>query len=516
MVGYYKVKAKKGLLVREGAGLDTPEVTTLDNGLRITCVEEKTVDGKVRLRLTQPVCGWASKKLLDFECGLGKRPTGATPWLRKVAAPEKATKRLVLFNWTGNRGGYGSSHNFKEWPKGLAGFEVWEVAMTGRGARMKEALRTDPGGLFDDLAGALAEALAGGPPCVFLGFSFGAIIAAECASRLPAGSEAAPKLLVAVSCEGPSFPGRSATKMAALDGTAFEALLKEKKGTDFILNGGEQMKKLYLPIVKADITLEEAYEARAGPLVDCPILVYHGTMPGKDFEKTAVSEADARRWAEATTATATVHSFEDDWYVLLHEADVTKILTDVATFDYAKTPPPAAAATGGGAYGAFEVEPLGGGPKVKLSSYGAKVHLVFNSASKCGFTPQLKGLQDLQAKHGDSLQVLGFPCSQFKNQEPGSPDEIRALYEEKYGVEFPLFAKCDVNGPTAHPLFAFLKDATKGQAVPVPVWNKGLAPDDVQWNFTKWLVVDGTPTKRYSWDAKPEAIDADVAAALAS
>ena len=163
------MKAKKGLLVREGAALDTPEVTTLDNGLRITCVEEKTVDGKVRLRLTQPVCGWASKKLLDFECGLGKRPTGATPWLRKVAAPEKATKRLVLFNWTGNRGGYGSSHNFKEWPKGLAGFEVWEVAMTGRGARMKEALRTDPGGLFDDLAGALSEALAGGPPCVFLG-----------------------------------------------------------------------------------------------------------------------------------------------------------------------------------------------------------------------------------------------------------------------------------------------------------------------------------------------------------
>ena len=134
------MKAKKGLLVREGAGLDTPEVTTLDNGLRITCVEEKTVDGKVRLRLTQPVCGWASKKLLDFECGLGKRPTGATPWLRKVAAPEKATKRLVLFNWTGNRGGYGSSHNFKEWPKGLAGFEVDDPRAEGLPGRVELGL----------------------------------------------------------------------------------------------------------------------------------------------------------------------------------------------------------------------------------------------------------------------------------------------------------------------------------------------------------------------------------------
>ena len=95
MVGYYKVKAKKGLLVREGAALDTPEVTTLDNGLRITCEEEATVDGKVRLRLTSPVRGWASKKLMDFECKLGARPTGATPWLRKLAAPEKAEKRIV-------------------------------------------------------------------------------------------------------------------------------------------------------------------------------------------------------------------------------------------------------------------------------------------------------------------------------------------------------------------------------------------------------------------------------------
>ena len=107
-------------------------------------------------------------------------------------------------------------------------------------------------------------------------------------------------------------------------------------------------------------------------------------------------------------------------------------------------------------------------------------------------------------------------CRLVGAQDKDEIAKIAHAYEEKYGVEFPLFAKCDVNGPTAHPLFAFLKDATQGQAVPVPVWNKGLAPDDVQWNFTKWLVVDGTPTKRYSWDAKPEAIDADVAAALAS
>ena len=507
MVGYYKVKAKKGLLVREGAALDTPEVTTLDNGLRITCEEEATVDGKVRLRLTSPVRGWASKKLMDFECKLGARPTGATPWLRKLAAPDGAEKRIVFFNWTGNRGGYGSSHNFKDWPKGLAGFECYEVQMTGRGARMKEKLRKEPAPLFDDVAAALDDALAGGPPCVFLGFSFGAIIAAEVGSRL----RAAPlRLVVAVSCEGPAFPGRSATKMAALGDDAFEALLREKKGTEFILNGGEAMKKMYLPVVKADVALEEAYAPPAAPLLACPVLAYVGRKPGKDHEKTTVSEADAALWDGATTAGAKVHVFEDDWYVLLHEADVTKIIADVATFYYAAAPAAAAAP----AYGDFAVAPLGGGGAVALSTYAARAHLIFNSASKCGMTPQLAGFQALQAKFGDRLQVLAFPCDQFK-QEPGSPAEIAAFYADKFGVTFPLFAKGDVNGPDAHPLFAFLKEATKDQAAPVPPWNnKGQAATDVMWNFTKWLVVDGTPTKRYSYDVKPEAIEADIAAAL--
>lgn len=511
-IASFQVKAKKGLLVREGASLDTPEVETLDNGLSITCVEQKTVDGKVRLRLSAPIAGWASKKLMEFECGLGKRPTGETPWLRKLAAPEGAKKRLICFNWTGNRGGYGSSHSFKDWPKGLGGaFEVWEVQMAGRGARMKEPLAVDPAKLFKELAKALNKALRGGPPCVFLGFSFGAIIAAEVASRL----DESPSYVVAVSCEGPAFAGRGATSMGQLDGAAFEALLKEKKGTEFILNGGEAMKKMYLPVVKADVTLEEAYAPPSSPLLRCPVLAYHGTKPGKDFEKTTVSRDDAALWLDATTerAASSVHSFDDDWYVLLHEKDCVKIITDLCTYS---PPEKAAAETPANAspsYGDFEVTPLGGAAPVKLSSFPGKVHLLFNSASKCGMTPQLEGLQKLHAAV-DGLTVLGFPCNQFGKQEPGTASDIADFYATKYGVQFPLFEKCDVNGSDAHPLFKFLKDTTAGQPVPVPPWNKGLPPDDVQWNFTKWLVVDGTPTKRYSYDVTPETIEADVKAAL--
>ena len=99
MVGYYKVKAKKGLLVREGAALDTPEVTTLDNGLRITCEEEATVDGKVRLRLTSPVRGWASKKLRDVECKLGARLGERVT--QRVQLLHRATARRRRRAWRG-------------------------------------------------------------------------------------------------------------------------------------------------------------------------------------------------------------------------------------------------------------------------------------------------------------------------------------------------------------------------------------------------------------------------------
>jgi len=198
-------------------------------------------------------------------------------------------------------------------------------------------------------------------------------------------------------------------------------------------------------------------------------------------------------------------------YILLHPDDCGAIIGDLKAFDVAAAPAPASRAAGG--YGAFEAAPLAGGPAVPLASFAKRVHLVVNTASKCGMTPQLAGFQKLHETI-PGLQVLGFPCNQFGAQEPGSADDIAALYADKYGVTFPLFAKGDVNGADAHPLFTFLKAATAGQPVPVPPWNKGLPADDVQWNFTKWLVVDGTPTKRYSFDVAPDKIEPDVRAAL--
>ena len=376
---------------------------------------------------------------------------------------------------------------------------------------MKETLETDSGKLFGDLAKALDEALSGGPPTIFLGFAFGAIIAAEVGSRL----REQPRLVVAVSSEGPTFRGRAATSHRELDATAFEAMLEAKKGTEFILKGGDAMKKMYLPVVKADIALEETYAPPEAPILACPVVAYVGRKPGKDFEETTVSEADAALWLDATTAkdASRVVAFEDDWYILLHAEDCGRIVGDVAAFDVTAAPAAAEPAPSGG-YGAIKVTPLGKKEDVALSTFGKRVHVVVNTASKCGMTPQLGGFQKL-ADEIPGCQVLGFPCNQFHKQEPGDDAAIAEFYASKYGVTFPLFAKGDVNGDAAHPLFAFLKAATAGQAVPVPPWSKaGLPADDVQWNFTKWLVVDGKPTRRYSYDVAPDKIAPDVRAAL--
>ena len=127
MAGIYTVKAKKGLLVREGCALDTAEAGDIPFGTEVAVAEEQDLDGKARVRLTSPVAGWGSKRLLTFVCKPGKKPTGATTWLRKLAKPDKPKKRLVFFGWTGNRGGYGSSHNHKAWPAGLGdSWECWE------------------------------------------------------------------------------------------------------------------------------------------------------------------------------------------------------------------------------------------------------------------------------------------------------------------------------------------------------------------------------------------------------
>ena len=146
------------------------------------------------------------------------------------------------------------------------------------------------------------------------------------------------------------------------------------------------------------------------------------------------------------------------------------------------------------------------GTEQSLADYAGQVTLVVNTASKCGFTPQFAGLEQLQQTYGSQgFTVLGFPCNQFANQDPGSNDEIGAFCQRKYDVTFPMFAKVDVNGSKAHPLYKWLR-AEKG----------GRLGSAIKWNFTKFLVGrDGNVIKRYGSSTKPEEIAADIEAELA-
>ena len=145
------------------------------------------------------------------------------------------------------------------------------------------------------------------------------------------------------------------------------------------------------------------------------------------------------------------------------------------------------------------------GEDQSLATYAGKVVLVVNTASKCGFTPQYAGLEELYEKYAEQgLVVLGFPCNQFASQEPGSADEIGAFCEKNYGVTFPMFDKIDVNGADAHPLYKWLR-TEKG----------GVLGDRIKWNFTKFLIGrDGQVIKRYGSTTKPDAIAGDIEAAL--
>ena len=142
------------------------------------------------------------------------------------------------------------------------------------------------------------------------------------------------------------------------------------------------------------------------------------------------------------------------------------------------------------------------GAEHALAEYAGKVLLIVNVASRCGFTPQYTGLESLWRRFADrGLVVLGFPCNQFGHQEPGSEAEIHSFCSTTYDVSFPLFAKVDVNGPAAHPLFADLKREAPGL----------LGSEAVKWNFTKFLVDrSGRTVKRYGSMDKPEAIAADI------
>lgn len=139
------------------------------------------------------------------------------------------------------------------------------------------------------------------------------------------------------------------------------------------------------------------------------------------------------------------------------------------------------------------------GIEVDMSAYKGKMVLVVNTASKCGLTPQFEGLEELYNKYRDKgLVILGFPCNQFANQEPGDEKSISEGCLLNYGVTFPMFSKIDVNGNNAHPIYNYLKKELGG-----------VFGSKVKWNFTKFLVDgEGNPVKRFAPTTKPDKIDA--------
>ena len=146
------------------------------------------------------------------------------------------------------------------------------------------------------------------------------------------------------------------------------------------------------------------------------------------------------------------------------------------------------------------------GKEINTERYKGNVILVLNTASKCGFTPQYEGLEKLYKEYKDKgLVILGFPCNQFGNQEPGTEKEISEGCLFNYGVTFPMFSKVDVNGENSHPIFKYLKNELKG-----------FLGKNIKWNFTKFLIdKEGKPFKRFSPFTKPEKLRRDIESLLA-
>lgn len=141
------------------------------------------------------------------------------------------------------------------------------------------------------------------------------------------------------------------------------------------------------------------------------------------------------------------------------------------------------------------------GKEIKMSNYKGNVVLVVNTASKCGLTPQFKELEELYKIYKDKgLEILGFPCNQFANQDSGSNEEIQNFCQLNYGVTFTMFEKIDVNGNNAHPLYKYLKEE-----------SKGLMGKEIKWNFTKFLIdTEGNVVDRYAPIVKPLKIKEDI------
>ncbi len=146
----------------------------------------------------------------------------------------------------------------------------------------------------------------------------------------------------------------------------------------------------------------------------------------------------------------------------------------------------------------FEVETLDGKP-VNMKDFSGKALLIVNTASKCGFTPQYQGLEELYEKYRDKgFVILGFPCNQFGRQEPGSGSDIRKFCDTNYNISFPLFSKIKVNGADSHPLYKFLKNEAPGK----------LGIQRIPWNFTKFLISkDGKVIRRFSPATRPDRIE---------
>jgi glutathione peroxidase len=153
----------------------------------------------------------------------------------------------------------------------------------------------------------------------------------------------------------------------------------------------------------------------------------------------------------------------------------------------------------------YEAKTLDGKP-TRLADHQGKVLLIVNTASECGFTPQFTGLEELYERYRDrGFAVLGFPCNQFGEQEPGSAEQIGAFCQKNYGVTFPMFEKIDVNGDHAHPLYTWLKQSAPGL----------LGSERIKWNFTKFLIDrNGQVKARYAPVTKPEQLSADIEALL--
>ena len=148
----------------------------------------------------------------------------------------------------------------------------------------------------------------------------------------------------------------------------------------------------------------------------------------------------------------------------------------------------------------FSVKKMNG-QELKMEEYRGKVVLVVNTASKCGLTPQFEGLEELYNDYKDEgLEILGFPCNQFANQDSGSNEEIHEFCQLNYGVTFTMFEKIDVNGKNAHPLYTYLKNEAKG-----------LLSKEIKWNFTKFLIDShGNVIKRYAPTVSPLKMKADI------